>query len=132
MRDAFFPGRPIINTVEYRVLKNGELIRSHTLTSHVKDEKDTTESGLFYTSAGFHIDTADRVCVVLAHGGEMSIMQVSPWIGDGLSNIPLHTPMSSFLMPTPRTGSSIADAIDLYGITPNSQSMHYARIRLTG
>jgi hypothetical protein len=130
MRDAFFSDRPIISTVEYRVLKDGKQIRSHTLTSHVKDENNTDESSPFYTAVGFHADTTNRVYVVFTGGGDLYVMQVSPWIGDTPSKIPLKNPISNFMMPTPRNGSTMIDTIDMYGIGPKSEDMHYVRVRL--
>lgn len=130
MRDAFFSDRPIISTVEYRVLKDGKQIRSHTLTSHVKDKNNTDESSPFYTAVGFHADTTNRVYVVFTGGGDVYVMQVSPWIGDTPSEIPLKNPISNFMMPTPRNGSTMIDTIDMYGIGPKSEDMHYVRVRL--
>jgi hypothetical protein len=130
MRDRFFPGRPIVSTLEYRVLKEGRIVRSHTLTSHVKDERDMAPSGLWYTGAAFHAHPSGALRVVFAAAGDgMYVMQAHPWIGDTPARLPLATPLADFFIPTPRAGSETTEMIDLYGTCPGSDGLYYARVR---
>lgn len=130
MRDKFFPGTPIVSTLEYRVLKDGKLIRSHTLTSYVKDDRDATQSGLLYPGAAFHATPTGELRVVYTWGSNgLYFLQVHPWIGDAPSRIPLKRPIPYFVVPAPRNGSETTSVIDLYGMSAGSNGLYYARVR---
>ena len=129
MRDRFFPGTPIISTIEYRVFKDGKLICSHTLTSYVKDERDATQSGILYPGAAFHATPTGELRVVYTWGNNgLYLMQVHPWIGDSPAHIPLKRPIHHFCIPAPRNGSETTSVIDLYGMSAGSNGLYYARV----
>ncbi|MBM3265106.1 MAG: hypothetical protein FJY97_17020, partial [candidate division Zixibacteria bacterium] len=129
MRDRFFPGTPIVSTLEYRMIKNGNIIRSHTLTSHVKDKTDTAESGIIYTGAAFHAGPDATLRAVYCQAGKgMYLMQIYPWIGDTPVCIPLKRPIDYFFIPAPRNGSDLTRYIDLYGMNAGSNGLYYARV----
>ena len=130
MREIYFQGLPIVNTLEYRVLKDGKPVQSHTLSTYIKDENMESDSSIFYTAAGFHIDKQGRIFVIYSGGGYVFIMQVSPWAGASPMKISLKKPLVNFLTTTARNGSDASEGIDLYGTILNSNEIHYARIRL--
>lgn len=129
LRPRFFPGHPVIHTLEYRVYKEGQHVSSQTLASYVKDDNEPDGSKIYFTSAGFHIDSNQRLHVVFLADDKLFILQVNPWEHDTPQAIPLQTSFNSFLMPTPRNGSYQSDTIDLYGTVMDSEYLHYARIR---
>lgn len=130
MRDRFFPGTPIVSTIEYRVIRRGKIVCSHTLTSHVKNDRDATESGILYSGAAFHPAPDGTLRVVYARTGEgMYLMQVDPWTGDKPTRIPLKRPIPYFFAPAPRCGSEPTPYIDLYGMADGSNGLYYARVK---
>jgi hypothetical protein len=136
MRDRFFPGTPIVSTLEYRVIRAGEIVEARNLGTHTKDESTpeaaSRQTGTsFYCGGAFHVDGGGTLRIVFAtQDGDTFIQQVHPWVDAEPGRLDLETQIPFFFIPTPRMGSEISDVIDLFGPGPDPGELRYARIRL--
>ena len=135
MRDRFFPGTPLVSTMEYRVLREGRVVTSQTLDTHIKDESTPEaaqqESGLYYTGGAFHVDPAGTLHAFFTAGDTgIRMMQVHPRMNDTPVHLDIKTPLNNFFIPTPRNGSEPSYIIDMYGTGSEPDTLHYVRLRL--
>ena len=135
MRDRFFPGTPLVSTMEYRVLREGRVVTSQTLDTHIKDESTSEaaqqESGLYYTGGAFHVDPAGTLRAFFTTGDTgIRMIQVHPRMNDTPVHLDIKTPLNSFFIPTPRNGSEPSHFIDMYGTGSEPNTLHYVRLRL--
>ena len=138
IRDRFFPGEPVVNSLEYLEIKDGEILSRQALAASTEDDDDdrpelarfhVTPSGDLYLLASFTprgstssqgASRRYRLARLAAEGA------VSQWM-----DVPFQHPIAgTFLTNTVRGGSAPSDVIDMVGMrggTPNT--MGYARIR---
>ncbi|MSS71382.1 MAG: hypothetical protein EXS64_07820 [Candidatus Latescibacteria bacterium] len=134
VRDRFFPGLPLVSTVEYRVIRRGQVVEARTLATQVKDEATpelaARPSGIFYRGGAFHA-APDGTLRALFTAGDTGTygMQVHPWVEDRPVRIGLQHPLHNFFIPGPRQGSEATEVIDLFGTGPAPGVLRYARIR---
>lgn len=139
IRDRFFPGEPVVNSLEYLTIKDGEVLSRSTLATATEDDTadrpelarfHVTPSGDVYILASFTPSGATgaqgarwvyRLARLTAEG------TVSEWI-----DVPFKHPIAgTFLTNTVRGGSAPSDIIDMVGMRPEApNTMGYARVRI--
>ena len=138
LRDRFFPGETIVNSLEYMTLRDGQIQTRHTLAS-----VDEGEDGLRPQLARFHV-MEDGTLVTLAAFGRNLPSSELPSLVYRIARIPsdvetldwVDVPFSqpipgTFLTNTTRGGSAPSSIIDLVGISPEKpNTLGYARVRV--
>lgn len=136
IRDRFFPGEPIVQSLEYITIRDGSVLTRTTLARCTEDDKadrpalarfHATGSGGLIVLAQFSSEAPSapgpsyRLAQVLPDG------KVSEW-----QDIPFQSPMAgTFLTNTVRGGSAPSDIIDIVGMSPRTpNTLGYARVRL--
>jgi hypothetical protein len=126
LRDKFFPGKSILDTLKVAVVKGGQVISRRTLL----EGTDQRAPG----DARFHVTPEGVVYAVLNVTGEDAgnkVLQVYPPLDAApLIPIPLKTPFSSFLLASVRAGNAPSNLIDMYGHTTSGEKLCYAQIRI--
>ncbi|HGJ67145.1 TPA: hypothetical protein ENS27_17430 [bacterium] len=133
MRDKFFPDTPINVSLEYVIIKNGEIIKKRTLLKGGEGE-----SGVIPGYARFHIAKDNRLFVIYYCSGidengtqisENRLLQITPDENNKAIKIPFEKPFGMFFSAIERGGTAPSDTIDLYG-QGNGTELRYARIRI--
>ena len=124
MRDKFFPDQPLTASLEYCVLKAGEIIGRGTLVEGGEGLSNEVPG-----NARFHAAADGRLFVVYYTNGENKLLQVLPNRQDPV-HIPLEEPFHTFFTATERGGSAPSETIDLFGVGADSSILRYARIQL--
>jgi hypothetical protein len=135
IRDRFFPGRPIVHSLECCRLREGRVAARQTLVEGEPGEGDETPS-----NARFHATDGGRLLVVYACERrdaegmaryENRLLQVLPAQEDSEPvTIPLQQPFTTFFTAAERGGSSPSRTLDLYGVGQEATLLRYAHIRL--
>lgn len=124
LRDQFFPDIPIVTSLEYCAVKDGEKIEQLTLV-----EGGEGIVGDVPGYGRFHVTDDERLLVLYRTGNEIKLMQVLPEKSEPVT-IPLDEPFSTFFTNTERGGSAPSNTIDLFGIGQNSHILRYARVKI--
>lgn len=130
MRDRFFPGKPIIVSLEYYLLEKGRVINQSTLIeAEDKAVNETPIWGRFHSSpdgnlyvvAGFMQNGScwNRICCLNSDGKPSDFV-----------TIPLQYPFCRFFTATERGGSSPSQVLDLHGEGKEKGILRYARVHL--
>lgn len=135
MRDKFFPGTPITTSLQYGVVRKGQLVLCTTLALGGEGQ-----SPLIPGYARLHATPDGRLFVFYYCNGtdaqgkavsENRLMEVFP---DGHHGepvkVPLERPFTVFMTATERAGSPPSNAIELLGVAPGRPGISYARIDL--
>lgn len=122
LRDKFFPDIPLVTSLEYCAVKEGNIANRLTL---IKGGEGI--SGEIPRYGRFHVTDKGRLLLVYRAGDENKLMQVLPEKGKSVS-IPLDEPFSTFFTNTERGGSAPSKTIDLFGIGRESHVLRYARV----
>ena len=134
LRDAFFPEEKMTTSLEYAVLRRGQVVRRSTLVKG--GEGASTEVP---GNARFHATEDGELFVVYYCGGtdragqrvsENRILHVLPEGGAKAIRIPLDHPFTTFFTASERGGSPPSKIIDLFGSGHEPRTLRYARIRL--
>ncbi len=134
LRDKFFPEKKITTSLEYAVLRRGEVVRRSTL---VKGGEGA--SGEIPGNARFHATDDGRLFVIYYCGGrdakgktlsENRILQILPRRGAKPITLPLKHPFTTFFTAAERGGSRPSNVIDLFGSGHQPRTLRYARIQL--
>lgn len=135
MRDRYFPGLPILRSLDYVVLKEGKVIKREMLA--VGGEM---EGGLNPGFGRFHYTPDGRLWAVFAGTAkqpdgttpnQLYLMPVWPELKrDNPLKVDWKYPLGSFFTNTVRGGSLPSWTLDLYGTRPEPQTMGYARVEL--
>lgn len=124
MRDKFFPGKSIINSLHLAVVRDGVVVSRRELIHG----REGAEPGL----ARLH-ETPDGAvyAVVYMTGPEAGnkLLKVYPEPGPTLVPIPLKKPVGSYALASVRAGNQPSNTIDLFGQS-SADTMSYARITL--
>jgi hypothetical protein len=125
MRDKFFPNVPITTSLEYVVIKNGEIVRRRTLIESIEGKSDELPS-----YARFHVSSNGRLFVLYSCGrkGQNKIMEITENGHGEPILIPLRKPFGMFFTAIERGGSKPSDIIDIYG-PGEGTVIRYARVR---
>lgn len=124
MRDKFFPNIAIKRSLEHVVIRNGQIIDRKTLLEEGK--------GVLPIYARFHAMSDGTLLALCCIGGETNrnvLMQVKPYDGGTLIDVPLKHVFNMFFTATERGGSVPSDTIDIYG-PGEGHTLRYARITL--
>jgi hypothetical protein len=134
IRDRFFPDAKITTSLEYAVLRKGNVVSRRTLLKGGEGESPEIPG-----NARFHATGDGKLFVVYYCGGttvagdsvsENRILQILPETGEGPIRIPLEHPFTTFFTAAERGGSPPSKIVDLFGSGPQPQTLRYARIRL--
>lgn len=134
LRDEFFPGRPIVTTLEHVEVAGGKVARRTTLASGGEKARETAHY------ARFHVAGDGTLRVVTLIGGrredgssfvENRVFAIGPG-GEASTPLPLalKTPLSTFFTASERGGSRPSDVLDLFGVGGDGETLRYARVRL--
>ncbi|MBM3211368.1 hypothetical protein FJZ33_04045 [Candidatus Poribacteria bacterium] len=125
MRDRFFPDTPITTSLEYLVIKDGQIIKKNTL---FKGGEGLTSETPGY--ARFHEAEGNRLFVVYySNGNQNGLLQILPEGDHKPVLIPLKQPFGLTFTALQRGGSKASNIVDLFG--PGSgNSLRYARIKI--
>lgn len=122
LRDKFFSDMPLVTSLEYCAVKEGEIIKQLTL---LKGGEGI--SGDIPSYGRFHVTGDGRLLLIYLAGGENKLMQVLPKKGEPVT-IPLDEPFSTFFTNTERGGSAPSKTIDLFGTGRKPHILRYARV----
>lgn len=134
MRDRFFPGLPILKTLEYTVLEEGKILKRETLwVGGEGDHLVTPTYGRFHSTPDGRL-WAVYTGVKSEDGSSRSalfLMQVHPAIerADPLE-VELKTPLHYLFTAAERGGSLPSWTLDLFGQIGNV--LHYVQVELKG
>jgi hypothetical protein len=133
LRDKFFPGVPVQQSLRYAVVHNGRVINRRILMTG--GEKASSESPGF---ARFHVTPDGRLFVVSYVGGSdaagkgISENRLTEITADGkigaTVKVPMKQPFSYFMTATPRGGALPSEYLDLYCDTGGT--LRYARVKV--
>jgi len=135
MRNRFFPGQPIVSSLEHVVLKEGKIIARKTLLRGVEGAGSEIPG-----HARFHATDDGRLFVVYLCSGrtaegkpllENRLLQVLPQEKDVRpATIPLKEPFRTFFTAAERGGSKPSRLLDLFGAGRDGTALRYARARI--
>ncbi|MCA9446439.1 MAG: hypothetical protein KC931_04940 [Candidatus Omnitrophica bacterium] len=134
MRDRFFPGLPILRTLEYTVLEQGKIVKRETLAVGGEGDHEITPN-----YGRFHSTPDGRLWAVFpgykaTESGTLArlfLMQVYPEIDrEKLVEVELDPLFGGFFTATERGGSLPSWTLDLFG--QFGEVLRYAQIELKG
>lgn len=121
MRDKFFPGKSLLNSMHLAVVRDGAVVSRRVL--HTGAEGCEAGWARFHTAAD---GTVYAVLHVTGPEAGNKIMQVWPEIENPpLIPLPAAQPLTSFFLASVRLGSRPSDTIDILG--PVGNTMRYIR-----
>ncbi|MBX3744318.1 MAG: hypothetical protein KF833_03335 [Verrucomicrobiae bacterium] len=132
LRERFFPDARQAHSLEYAVIRDGQVVRRRTLL------RSTGEApGPVASAARFH-PLPDGRLLVFAHlrdagtpGHSLFEVTADGWPGIRIP-VTLQYPLTSFFTATPRAGTEPSTLLDLLGMTPSQpDTLRYVRIRIT-
>jgi len=136
LRAKFFPQAKQRYSLEYAILRRGEIVRRTALVEG--GEAVEGPGGLRPGRGRFHVMPDGRLLVVYHVGGtnrdgkgisENRIVEIFPDGRHGEAvTVPLEKPLTAFFTATPRAGCAPSDVIDLFGQI--GDAMRYVRVRL--
>ncbi|HPO15972.1 MAG TPA: hypothetical protein PLI09_21220 [Candidatus Hydrogenedentes bacterium] len=125
LRDKFFPGKSIINSLNLAVVKQGKIVERRRLISGT--EKSAPGE------ARFHLTPDGTLWAVIFMSGETggnSLLRINPPDPENrLIPIPLKTPMSGYCLASVRAGNIPSYTIDMLGCL-SGNVMAYAEIAM--
>lgn len=126
LRDKYFPGKSIIDSLKLAVVKDGIVVSRRTLVAG----NDQESPG----DARFHVTPDGKTYAVINMGGQEGgnkLLQIYPVTQNAeLIPIPLARPFSSFLLASARAGNAPSNIIDMIGYTNSGDKISYAQIHL--
>jgi hypothetical protein len=137
LRDRFFPGKPIVTTLEHVVLERGRVARRSALAN----TGGGTEGLAGLHSARFHAGEDGTLWAILAvtrrdadrtQRVENQVRRVWPERAGAAARLDLKEPFLTFFTATERGGSLPSHRLDLFGVGYDPTALRYARVRLSG
>jgi hypothetical protein len=131
IRDAYFPGEPMTTSLQYLVVRDGQVQQRKELAV-----TPTRGAGFEPGYARFHV-APDRLFVIMA-GSSIGQQGVSRWSNlirgvrpeGGAIEMNLEHPFRSFFTAAPRGGNSPSYTLDLFGVAEDGPNLRYAEVRL--
>ena len=135
LREKFFPGEKLTISLEYGIVRDGQIVHRQTLA---KWEEDGAAKEI-PSQARFHMTADGRLLVVTAtdlgdgaHENRLQEIRSDRSVSEPIKLDLQHPFPSIFFTATPRGGSSPSDVIDLLGpCVGKTNAISYARIRVT-
>ncbi|HUF61206.1 MAG TPA: hypothetical protein VMN36_03955 [Verrucomicrobiales bacterium] len=134
LRDRFFPGEPMTASLEYAVVRAGEIVARRTLGRH-----PPVAGMLDPVYARFHVLPGERLLVVAAGhlaGPDGAVRFVNVLLdpsrerGEPLCVLPLTEPFRLFFTASPRSGSPPSAVLDLFGTGSDGALLRHAALRI--
>ncbi len=135
MRDRFFPGLPILRSLDYVVVKDGKVVWREMLA--VGGEMS---GGINPGYGRFHSTPDGRLWAVFsgtsqqAGGNNTNLLYLMPvWpqlVRDNPLTVEWKYPLGCFFTNTERGGSQPSWTLDLFGTRPEPQTLGYARVEV--
>lgn len=129
MRDRFFRGTPITVSLEYVVMRDGQVVKRVTLLKG--GEGASSESP---GNARFHVAADNRLFIIYHCSGRDAnankLLQILPEGENKPIPLSLREPFGTFFTNIERGGSEPSNIIDLFGSGRDHQVLRYVRIRL--
>jgi hypothetical protein len=132
LRDKCFPGRPLEASLEYAMVRDGQVRARATLLKQVEEQE-----GLRPSYARFHVTAGRDLGMVLAgtpvpgptgaFGNFLGRIDGTNGLR-GLQRLDLSHPFHTFFTNTIRGGSPPSDRIDLFGTADDGPNLRYARL----
>jgi len=126
LRDKFFPGKSLLNSLYLAVIKNNTIAERRTLFTGVEGE----EPGC----ARFQVTSSGRLYAFVYLSGAKPrnvLLPVYPQAADTAPiPVPLKTPFSSYCLASVRAGNEPSNTIDVLGSSTSSSVLSYARIEI--
>lgn len=132
LRDRFFPGLPILRTLEYTALKDGKITRRETLLAGGEIPSGTDVLyGRFHSTPDGRLWAVYSAQVIGTTGTRFYLMPVSPDLQRSNKVVfDLKEPLGTFFTATERGGSPPSWTLDLFGNHPKPQTLGYAQVQL--
>lgn len=126
LRDGFFPNLHLTKSLEYCIIRRGEIVSRNTLLVGGEDITGDTPN-----YARFHATPDGSLfAVYTCSSSGMKIRQIAPQIAEPIK-LELQQPFHTFFTASERGGSKPSNVIDLFGVTSEPGKLRYARVRLT-
>lgn len=132
IRDRFFPGEPIVKTLEYAIVKDDQVTHHEALLTGGENQPETPQYGRFQATADGALHVVYSAIVRGEDGSnhlENRVQRLSPDREAKPTKLDLEKPFSMFFNATERGGSAPSDTLDLLGPGAGTE-IRYARIRL--
>jgi hypothetical protein len=135
LRDAFFPGRPIVTTLEHVAIAGGKVSRRTTLATGGDKAREPPHYARFHVTGDSTLWVVELVSGRRTDGSSFVENRVFPIRPGGDAGAPillaLKTPFTTFFTASERGGSRPADVLDLFGVGGDGETLRYARVRMT-
>lgn len=132
LRDRYFQGEPIVTTLEYATIENGQATRHKPLLTGGENRPETPRYGRFQATADGALHVVYAATVHDDNGSsrlENRLLRLTPDREAEPVKLDLKQPFYMFFNATERGGSAPSDTLDLLG--PGSGiEIRYARVRL--
>jgi hypothetical protein len=135
MRDKFFPGAPIVTSLEYCVIRyNKIVIRKTLITAPEKDAPEVPGMARLQSTQDGRLFVVYHATGVDSQGKRFDENRVMEMLPNSECSrpvtIPLKTRFTSFMTATERAGSPPSATLDLFGNGGDPYEIRYARVRL--
>lgn len=133
LRDRFFPGEPIVTTLEHAVVERGSVVRRETLVSGGEGRPESPRYGRFHATSDGSLYVVYAAQVRDGEGParlENRLLRLGPTRDTVPERLDLEEPLGMFFTATERGGSAPSDVLDLLGTGGDPAVLRYARIRL--
>ena len=124
LRDKFFPGKSILNSLHLAIVRDGAVAERRQLYAGTEQSQPAcarfhvAENGVLYA-----------VLYVTGPGAGNKLLQVDPPLDNApLISIPAQIPLSSFCAANVRAGNAPSNTIDLLG--PSGDTLRYVQVEI--
>lgn len=136
MRDRFFPGLPIVHTLDYVVIREGKITRRELLAVGGEVNSPLNPGyGRFHSTPDGHLWAVFAGTTKTAGGSSANFLHLMPVWPELKRENPVKVewkhPLGSFFTATERGGSKPSWTLDLFGTRPEPQTMGYAKVELS-
>lgn len=134
MRDRFFPGLPIVHSLERCVLREGRVLARHTLLAGgEKGSPEVPGWARFHATPDGRLFMFYHVSGTDSTGAPLNENRLVEVFADGTcstpATVPLKEPLTNFMTATERGGSPPSFILDLLG-SARGPALRYVRLRL--
>lgn len=133
LRDRYFPGMPILRSLEYTALREGRITQRETLVAGGE-----VQSGTDVQYGRFHSTPDGRLWAVYSaqekgtHESHFYLMPISPRLERNNKVVfDLKEPLGTFFTASQRGGSLPSWTLDMFGSHPKPETLGYVQIQLT-